>query len=440
MNSSAQAAVDAPPAHAGLNPLWHKLPLFLIGLGGLGGLIGAFTNKEQFANSYLLAFTFFLSLCLGGLFLTILHHLFDAQWSVPTRRVTEHMAFLLPVMALLFIPIAILAKTIYPWMQTTPEADHALHAKQPIFTPTGFYLVAVLVFAIWGWLSWRLRYWSIQQDHAKAGGSTEGKMVFPEHLIVAVSNFLGNPAEKNLPVLCTRMMRNHAGYGVYLFALTLTLGIIMWVKAIEHQWFSTMYGVYYFAGSVWTTLATLYVIIAVLKRTGPLAQVAQKKTFHDIGVLMFAFTVFYAYIAFSQYFLIWNANIPEETFWYVKREVGSWKQIGMLLIFGHFLFPFLSLLRIDAKLNLSLMVPLAAWAWVMHFCDMSFNIMPAVVRKDGFSITFVDVACMAFFGGVLSFVFLKYFNAHSPYPKNDPRLGEALGVHHHAPPDGKNGH
>ena len=142
---------------------------------------------------------------------------------------------------------------------------------------------------------------------------------------------------------------------------------------------------------------------------------------------MFAFTVFYAYIAFSQYFLIWNANIPEETFWYVKREVGSWKQIGMLLIFGHFVFPFLSLLRIDAKLNLSLMVPLAAWAWVMHFCDMSFNVMP-VLHKIGFMVHALDLTCMAFIGGVLATVFLKYFNAHPPYPLKDPRLGESQGV------------
>jgi hypothetical protein len=188
-----------------------------------------------------------------------------------------------------------------------------------------------------------------------------------------------------------------------------------------------MYGVYYYAGSVWIMLATLYVIAFVMKRAGPLSGVVHTRQFHDIGVLWLAFTVFYAYIAFSQYFLIWNANIPEETFWYVQREAGSWWQICMILVFGHFLLPFLCLLRIDAKLNLAVMLPLAAWAWINHFCDMSFNIMP-VIHNDGFVLHPLDLCCMAFIGGVLAMVFLKYFKAHAPYPVNDPRLGEALGV------------
>lgn len=377
----------------------------LAGGGAVLGLIGLFTMPKQFAYSYLLAFMFFLSICLGGMFLTLIHHLFDASWSVPVRRINEHLAFLLPVMAVLFIPIAIFAPTeIYAWMQNDPHLDHALHAKQPIFTKGGFYAIAVGLFAIWTWLSYSLRKWSLVQD-------TAGK-------------------DNALRVLCTQKLRIHSAYGIYVFALTLTLGAIMWMKALEHQWFSTMYGVYYFAASVWTTLATLYVIAIVLKKTGPLAAVVQKRQIHDIGVLWFAFTVFYAYIHFSQYFLIYNANIPEETFYYVKREAGSWWQIGMILIFGHFVLPFVTMLRIDTKLNLSVMLPLAAWAWLMHFCDMSFNIMP-LIHKGGFVIHWLDLACMAFIGGVLALVFIKYFNAHKPYPVNDPRLGEALGVHQH---------
>ncbi len=376
---------------------WRNLPVILMAAGGLVGGIGWFADAKQFAFSYLLAFMFFLSLCLGGMFLVIIHHLFDASWSVPIRRVTEHMAFLLPVMAALFIPIAILAPKIYIWMNLDTQLDHALRAKQPIFTLVGFYGVSILLFAVWSWLSYRLRYWSLQQD--KTG---EAK--------------------------CTFAMRKHAAYGIYLFAVTLTLASILWVKALEHQWFSTMYGVYYFAGSVWTTLATVYVITLVLKRTGPLSGVVHHRQFHDIGVLMLAFTVFYAYIHFSQYFLIWNAAMPEETFWYVQREKGSWWDIGLLLIFGHFLVPFLALLRIDTKLSLPLMIPLCIWAWMMHFCDMSFNIMP-VLHPEGFVLHWMDLACMAFIGGVLSFVFIKYFNSHPPYPIKDPRLGEALGVH-----------
>jgi hypothetical protein len=166
----------------------------------------------------------------------------------------------------------------------------------------------------------------------------------------------------------------------------------------------------------------------VLKRTGPLASVVGREQFYHLGALWLAFTVFYAYIHFSQYFIIWNGNMPEETFWYLKRENGSWWGIGMLIIFGHFFLPFLTLLRIDVKLNWSLMVPLAIWAWLMHFCDMSFNIMPAVAHPKGFKVDHVDLGCLAFVAGVLALVWIKYFKAHPPFPLRDPRLSEALGV------------
>src|SRR5687768_912426 len=152
MSSPAIALPHSPGAKLVIPPLWQKLPLILIALGGLGGLIGFFVPSltKQFAHSYLLAFMFFLSLCLGGLFMTIIHHLFDASWSVPIRRVTEHMGFLLPVMGVLFIPIAILAPSeIYNWMRSDPHVDHALHAKQPIFTLAGFYAIAIGLFALW---------------------------------------------------------------------------------------------------------------------------------------------------------------------------------------------------------------------------------------------------------------------------------------------------
>jgi hypothetical protein len=407
----------------GLSPLslgkWSWVPLALVALGGLGVLIGAVVPslRMQLGYSYLIAFMFFLSLCLGGLFLVLIHHLFDAYWSVPIRRFCEHMAFLLPVMAGLFIPIALLAPKIYPWMNLDSHADHALHAKAALINKPAFYIVALILFAIWSWLSYNLRFWSLQQD--KTGS-----------------------------VLCTRKMRMHAAWGIFAFALTLTLAAIFWMKTLQHQFFSTMYGVYYFAGSVWTTMATVYVIALALKKAGPLRDVVRERQFHDIGVLFLAFTVFYAYIHFSQYFLIWNAAIPEETFWYVMREKGTWWDVGMLIVFGHFVIPFLLLLRIDAKLFFPLMLALAGWAWLMHFLDLVYNITPvlqvyrnalampgelsrnlALATPDGFALHPLDFACMAFIGGVLTVIFLKYFNSHPPFPQKDPRMAETLGVY-----------
>ncbi len=405
-----ESTAVTPPAATGLDPRWRNLPKILIGAGALLGLIGVFmpSLRQQFAHSYLLAFMFFLSLCLGGLFLTLVHHLFDANWSVATRRVTEHLAWLLPVMGGLFLPIAILAPmqvtkeghpapVLYQWMQNNPHDDHALHAKQPLFTMPGFYAISIGLFLVWTFLVWNLRRNSLAQDKTGA----------------AIHTF---------------RMRFHSGYGIFVFAFSLTLAVILWVGALEHQWYSTMYGVYYFAESVWTTCATLWVLVSVLTHTGHLRPVVTKNTMHSLGLLWFAFTVFYAYIHFSQYFLQWNANIPEETFWYVKREQGSWWQICMLILFGHFLLPFLTLLRIDAKMNPSVTVPLAIWAWLMHFCDTSFNIMP-VIHPEGFVVHWLDLACLAFVGGVLATVFLRNLNAHPAYPLKDPRLGESLGVH-----------
>jgi hypothetical protein len=195
-----------------------------------------------------------------------------------------------------------------------------------------------------------------------------------------------------------------------------------------------MYGVYYFAGSVWLTLATVYIITLILDRQRILTDVLHEHQFYFIGSLLFAFTVFYAYIHFAQYFIIWNANMPEETYWYIIREQGTWWWIGFIIIFGHFFLPFLSLLRIDVKHTFPVMIPLCVWAWLMHFVDLSFNILP-VPHPNGFPIQWIwlPLGCMAFMGGLLAMVFLKQFNSAPPFPKKDPRLMEAMGLYHPVP-------
>ena len=378
---------------------WRNLPLILLAVGGIGALIGLLIpgTRTQFAFSYLTAFMFFLSIMLGGLFLVIVHHLFDANWSVPIRRINEHLACLAPVLAVLFIPIAVMRERIWKWMTIDPHHDHALHSKHALLNESGFFIVAVLCFLVWTVISWALRSQSLAQDRT-------GSYVH------------------------TKRMRVLACIGVVLFALSLTMGVIMWVKALHHQWFSTMFGVWYFAGSVWLTLATVYFITTCLKRMGPLRQVVGRTQFYFLGSLLFAFTVFYAYVTFSQYFIIWNANIPEETFWYVLREKGSWYDISQIIIFGHFFIPFLLLLRIDVKHVFPIMAALTVWAWLMHYCDMQFNIMPAF-RPDGFMIHWLDIACMAFFGGLLSKIWITWYFKYPAFPQKDPRIAETLGVH-----------
>ncbi len=379
--------------------------MILTVVGGLGALVGALVPslQKQFAFSWLLAFMFYASIMLGGIFLVILHHLFDAQWSVPIRRIPEHLACLSPLIAVFFIPILINAlvagpeKALFGWMHSDPSHDHALYAKKALFNKPAWVVVSLAVLAFWVWLSHGFRRASLEQDRTGSAAMTH-------------------------------RMRFLAGLGIFLFAVTLTLGAILWMKSLQWQWFSTMYGVYYFAGSVWLTVGTVYAITLAMDRSGPLRPVVRPVTYHDIGKLFFAFTVFYAYIAFSQYFLIWNAAIPEETFWYILREKGSWWSVGMLMIFGHFFLPFLLLLRIDTKMSFTVMIPLAVWAWLMHFCDLSFNIMP-VLHPDNFVVHWLDLACMALMGGLLATRFLSMFRSHPPFPQRDPRMAECLGIH-----------
>jgi len=387
---------------------WRSLPVVCIILGGIGVLVGFAVPSlhERFAFSWLVAFMFFLSIVMGGLFLTLMHHLFDASWSISIRRINEHLACLSPVMAVLFIPIIIFRKTLFHWMNIPPGSDHGLDSKHPLLTQPGFFIVAIACFALWTFFSWALRAASLAQD--KDGDARH-----------------------------TKRMRVLSSFGIVTFGLTLTLASIMWIKALQHHWFSTMFGVWYFAGSVWLTLATVYVLTMGLKRMGPLREIVGPTQFYFIGSLLFAFTVFYAYVTFAQYFIIWNANIPEETFWYVLREISpstgqrnTWFWISQIIIFGHFFVPFLILLRIDVKHWFPLMTGLAIWAWLMHYCDMHFNIMPAAsFGKDGFSPSLLDVACMLFFFGVLSKIWIGSFFKYPPFPQKDPRIAEALGVY-----------
>ncbi|HTD67249.1 MAG TPA: quinol:cytochrome C oxidoreductase [Candidatus Limnocylindria bacterium] len=383
---------------------WRKLPVVAIVAGlvflTLGAVVAGRHGSEglfrQFGFSWLLAFMFFLSLCLGGLFLVLAHHLFDASWSVPIRRYCEHLACLSLPLAVLFIPIALLAHRIYPWMSMKVQ-DHALHAKAAMLNPTFFYIRIVAYFIIWIVLSHSLRRFSVAQD-------------------------------KDGAAAWTNRMRVASYLGIFLFAITLTFAAIDWMKSLHHQWFSTMYGVWYFAGSVWTTLATVYVIAVVLKRTGSLKDALFPTHFYYIGSLLFAFTVFYAYITFSQYFIIWNANMPEETFWYRLREVGTWRWVGYVIIFGHFFVPFLTLLRIDVKLKLTIMLPIAVWAWLMHFFDLSFNIMPTL-HPENFVLHWMDIGAFLLIGGILTILFLRSLGTTAAYPLRDPRLKESLTSH-----------
>ena len=378
---------------------WRGLPTLLMIVCGILSLVGFLKDQREFGYSWLLAFIFFLSIALGALFLVLVHHLTDAGWSVGIRRFNEHLASLLRLpLLILFVPIALLAPQIYDWFKINPATDNTVAAKLPLFTHSGFLIASAILFAIWWFLTSRLGSLSLQQDKTGEAG-------------------------------LTRKMRFHSGWGIVAFAVTLSFAAVLWVKALQHEWFSAMYGVYFFASSTWVTLATVFCIAVVLRRQRILSSVLQENYFYFIGVMFFAFTLFQAYVEFAQYFVVWNANMPVETFWYLIRENGNWWCLSMILIFGHFFVPFFLLLPVKTKTTFKVIIPVCLWAWLMHAADLAFNIFPAA-HHEGYPLhwLWLPLGCLMFMGGFLAKVFLGKLNSNPPYPSRDPRLLEAMGV------------
>jgi len=368
------------------------------------GAILSFSRNggKEFALAYLLAFMFYYSIALGALFVVMIHHLTDAGWSVGIRRFCEHIASLLRwPLIILFSPIVFFGPKIYSWMSMSSATNNLIAAKQPVFTFWGFVITSAIFFGIWWVLTSRLSSLSLQQDET---GSAE----------------------------CTRKLRFHSGWGIVAYALTLTFSGVLWMQAVQYQWFSAMYGVYFFASSVWAGLAFIYVIAVVLLRQGILTPVLKQNYFYFIGVLLLGFTLLSAYTEFAQYFVVWNANMPEETFWYLIRENGFWWALSLILIVGKCFIPFFVLLPVHTKTNFKVILPLCLLIVVMHFADLAFNILPAWHPGAHHARwIFLHLGCLLFMGGVLGKLFIAKFNAHPPYPRRDPRLLEAMGVNPH---------
>jgi hypothetical protein len=399
--------MNLPQSNQPAPRLISGLPGVMLFLGAVLTVVGAvasFIRNEgtEFGFSWLLAFMFYYSIALGALFFVMAAHLTDAGWSVGIRRFCEHIAALMfPWLAILFLPVGLLGPKIYSWMKLSSVTNNLVAAKQPVFTIPGFWITSAIFFGILGFLSWRLRALSLQQDATGAAA-------------------------------CTRKMRFHSGWGIVLFAFTLTFSGVLWMQAVSYQWFSAIYGVYFFASSAWAGLAVIYVIAVVLLRQGILTPVLKQNYFYFIGVLLLGFTLLSAYAEFAQYFVVWNANMPEETFWYLIRENGNWWYLSMALILGKFFVPFFALLPIHTKTNFKVLIPVCLLILVMHVADLAFNILPAW-HPGGHHIKwiFLPAGCLLFMGGLLGKVFINNFNAYMPYPQRDPRLLEAMGMSQH---------
>jgi hypothetical protein len=356
--------------------------------------VGAFVDPHQFSYSWLFAFAFFFTLCAGCFFWTIVHHATDAEWSVVVRRQLENLAALLVVLALLFVPILLLRHHLYAWMDIPPGAEPSLDSKRA-YLNWGFFLGrAVFFFGFFIVASLFLRRFSVQQDKD------------------------GNPR-------FTIQMRKVAFTSLPLFALCLTFGAFDWLMSLNYRWFSTMFGVYIFAGAAGSSMSLLVLVITALRQAGYLKDVVTLEHYHIMGKWMFAFCVFWAYIGFGQYMLIWYANMPEETEYFITRNTESWWVLSMLLVIGRFFGPFAILLLRSIKKQPHRLCYVAGWILCMQMLDMYLVILPAL-HGTGVHVSIWDLISLIAIGATLGFAYLQIVPRTSLFPIRDPRLIESL--------------
>lgn len=417
---------------------------------------------RRFLLAYLVAFAFVLSLALGALFFVLLQHLTRAGWSVLVRRPAELMAAGLPVVALLFIPIAVSVAAghgkIYPWAQpvaTIEKAvqDHAAaqhaqpvthegtaeHAsqeapeassrasggeavgghhgveefltshqtldeftlkKRPFLNPTFFLLRWVLYFTLWAGLAlWLFRH-STRQDHDR------------------------DPAH-------TMRVEKWAGLGVLAFGLSITFASFDLLMSLNPHWYSTMFGVYYFSGSMIAVYASLILIVTAIQRSGLLIRSISVEHYHDLGKFLFGFVFFWGYIAFSQFMLIWYANMPETTGWYALRgittvpgQMNAWTCVGLVLLVGHFILPFAGLLSRHVKRRKVFLGAWAVWLLAMHYIDLLWLVMPEFSTR--LTLGLVEIGLLVALTSLFAVAVISKARRYPLAPVGDPRLSDSL--------------
>lgn len=407
--------------------------LLMLGAGGLlvsacymTGVLGEQKQKE-FAYSWLFAFFFYFTITNGGIFWTMLQHLSNSAWSVTVRRLFENLGSNIKWMAVFAIPLIFFPSVkhaLWEWIGIHEEAAkhaatvreglhhmsesnphvHLLVQKYGYLNITSWTIRAVLYFVFLGGMASLLQKWSIQQD-----SDGDFKHTFRSRAISA------------FPML--------------LYGLAVTFSAVDWVMSMDYTWFSTMWGVYVFAGGAWASMAVAIMALAYVRSQGYLKKVVNPDHYHIMGQLLFAFTVFWAYIAFSQFFLIWYANITEETRFYILRNTGRWHAISNVLVWGHFVVTFVVLLSAGRKKNPSIMAWVCVWILVMHAVDLYWLIMPERAPSLSHGTEFSspnawigDIAALVGIGGIVGWAFLRRLAKASLYPCRDPRLLESVEV------------
>jgi hypothetical protein len=350
-------------------------------------------DLRHFGFSYLINFAFFLSISLGAMIFVPLQYVTRASWSIVIRRLAESIAAVMPLLLVLAIPVLLLSGRIYGWADPQVAASHLMAHKAAFLSRNAFILRWAVYFVLWTWAGWYFWRNSLKQDQ-----SGDLKL--------------------------TRRMENMGGFALVVSALSIALAGFDLLMSVDPLWFSTMFGVYYWAGGFVAFFAVMTLVTMGLQNTGRMTKIVSPEHFHDYGKLMFAFTFFWGYIAFSQYMLYWYSNIPEETSWYLLRSQGAWGTLGRVTVVGTFLLPFLGLVSRYAKRNRKMLAFWAVWIIVAQWISLYWTVMPQ------FSETFVfsPMNVTGFFGigGIWLAGITRLAMGHSLVPTRDPRLDESL--------------
>jgi hypothetical protein len=370
----------------------------LVGLVALAlGVVGALLDPPVFFQAYLVAFIFWTGLSLGCLALMMIHHLSGGQWGLVIRRLLEAGVRVLPVMAVLFLPLIFGLSHIYLWAQPEVVArDPYLLHKQP-FLNVPFWVVRTLIyFAIWTTMGLLLTRWSAEQDRAGV-----------------------HPIDPRFGRL--------SGPGLVVYGLTVSLASVDWMMSVDPHWFSTIYGFVMMGGQALSALAFVIIATFLLMPVRPLAGVVRTSHVHDLGKLMFAFVMLYAYLIFSQFLIIWMANLPDEIMWYIRRFTGGWQYAIVFLVFFHFAAPFAILLSADVKRHAKWLTSIAVLLFGMRIFEIFYQVMPQF--RPAFFVHWIDLAVVIGMGGVWLAAFAHFLRARPMLPVNDPYFREVLATH-----------
>ncbi len=391
--------------HLPATSLWAKVPVIggAVAVVGLGATLAAGSGEHggRAMFSYLWAFEVVLAIVLGGVGWVMIEHAVRSQWSSVIRRIGETIASTVPLFALLFIPVVTLGfHALYPW---THETDEILETKR-WFLSTGFFVArAVIYFIVWITLGTVFHRLSVKQDG------------------------LGhNLAERDR---ISHTLRKMSVVGIAFWALTLSFAAIDWMMSLQPHWYSTIFGVYLFAASILSFYAFTTLVAMSLQKAGVLKNAITTEHFHDLGKYVFGFTVFWAYIAFSQFVLIWYANIPEETEFYILRMEGGWQYISYALPVVHFFVPFFFLMSRHMKRNRTALALACIWTLVMHAVDLYWLIVPnsgghgAHAHLDP---SWTDFTALIGVAGAFLAVFAVFLKKNAVICINDPRLEDSL--------------